>query len=75
MTKAYDVKDLLEKLQSKGLNVAEEAAKVLVEEVLAWVSESAALSENKIDDLVAVIVPVVKPYILKAVDSIDKVEG
>jgi hypothetical protein len=72
---AYDVKVLAEKLKVKGLDVAEDAAKVLVEETLNWVAEEAVKSENKIDDLLIAIIPVVKPYVLNAVDKIDNVES
>lgn len=71
MVKAYELSALVEKLKAKGLDLAEDAAKILVEETLQWVSESAVISENKIDDLVAVVIPVIKPYILDAVDKID----
>jgi hypothetical protein len=72
---AYEVKALAEKLKSKGLEVAEDAAKVVVEETLQWVAEEAVKSEIKIDDLLVAIIPVVKPHILAAVDKIDQKEG
>ena len=72
---AYEVKALVEKLKSKGLDVAEEAAKVIVEETFTWVAEEAIKSENKIDDLLVAIIPVVKPHVLSAVDKIDGHEG
>ena len=74
-TKAYDVGALAEKLKSKGLEVAEDAAKVVVEETLQWVAEEAVKSENKIDDLLVAIIPVIKPHVLSAVDKIDGQEG
>lgn len=69
---AYEVKALVEKLKAKGLDVAEEAAKVIVEETFAWVAEEAVKSENKIDDLLVAIIPVIKPHVLAAVDKIDE---
>lgn len=72
---AYELKVLAEKLKAKGLDVAEDAAKILVEETLDWVSEEAGKSENKVDDLVVAILPIVKPHILNAVDKIDGVKG
>ena len=71
MTKAYDVAELMKRLQAKGLDVAEEAAKVLVEETITWVQDSAVISENKIDDLVAPLMGSVKPYIMAQIDKID----
>jgi hypothetical protein len=72
---AYELKVLAEKLKAKGLDVAEDAAKILVEETLDWVAEEAGKSENKVDDLVVAILPIVKPHILNAVDKIDGVKG
>lgn len=71
MEKAYDAKDLLLKLKGQGLDVAEEAAKVVVEVVLDWVQESAAMSENKVDDIILALIPAVKPFILEQIDKID----
>lgn len=72
---AYEVKALVAKLKAKGLDVAEEAAKVIVEETFAWVGEEAVKSENKIDDLLVAIIPVIKPHVLSAVDKIDGEQG
>lgn len=73
--KPYDVKVLLVKLKGRGLDVAEDAAKLVVEEVLNWVGESAQASPNKYDDLVSVLIPMIKPHILEAVDKIDGQPG
>jgi hypothetical protein len=71
MDKAYDLKLLVEKLKGKGLDLAEEAAKVAVEGTLEWLEESAKISANPYDDLVIVLVPVVKPKIFEIIDKID----
>lgn len=71
MEKAYDLKVLVEKLKAKGLDVAEETAKVIVSETLDWVQESAPKSPTNIDDIVAMAIPFVKPKILEAIDKID----
>lgn len=72
---AYEAKKLVEKLKGKGLDIAEDAAKVVVEETLSWVVESAVESENKVDDLLVAIVPVIKPHIMNKLDKIDGKEG
>ena len=71
MEKAYDVKALVEKLKGKGLEVAEDVAVIAVGEVIAWFKESALLSENKYDDLVLAILPMLEAEILKQIDKID----
>ena len=71
MEKAYDVKALAVKLKARGLDVGEELVKVIVEETCDWVVESAALSENKIDDLAAIGIPQLEKLALGYVDKID----
>lgn len=71
MEKAYDVKALSEKLKARGLDVAEEAAKIIVEESFAWIEESAKLSATPYDDMGLVILPHLKKIALTQVDKID----
>lgn len=68
---AYDIKLLGEKLKAKGLDVAEEAAGVIVESVIDWLAESAQASANPYDDVALVVLPKVKEYALKQIDKID----
>lgn len=75
MDKAYDVKELMSKMKAEGMDVAEEAAKTAVSCVLDWVAESALKSENKMDDMVAPLIPVLKPHIMELIDKIDGEEG
>lgn len=75
MEKAYDVKVLAEKLKARGLDVAEEAAKIIVEEAFAWVEESAKASETPYDNMGLIVLPELKKLALGAVDKIDGVEG
>lgn len=57
MEKAYDVKALLEKFKKRGLDLTEDAAKMIIEDTCSWIQESAAISENKIDDVAALALP------------------
>jgi len=72
---AYDVKALGAKLEAKGLDLAEVAATIVLEEVLEWVAESAAKSTTPFDDIVATILPLVKTEVLKQIDKIDGEAG
>lgn len=72
MEKAYSVSDLAEKLKSKGLDVAEEGAKVAIESVLEWLEESALKSDNPYDNLLVAVYPIVKQ---KALEFSDKIDG
>jgi hypothetical protein len=53
----YDVKKLQERLKARGLDLAEDAAAILVDEVFAWGAEEAAASETKVDDFLAALLP------------------
>jgi hypothetical protein len=71
MEKAFDIAVLAEKLKGRGLDVAEEAAKAIVEETVAWVKASVAMTENKFDDFFIVVEPMLLPEIMTQVDKID----
>ena len=74
--KAYDLKELINKLKSKGLVVAEDMAETLVVATFEWVEESAIISENKYDDLALAALPLIKSQILEKIDKIDgEIEG
>lgn len=69
--KAYDVKVLLEKLKLRGVDIAEESARALVEELFVWLKDSAIESETKYDDLLLAVYPKIEEYILENVDKIS----
>lgn len=72
MEKAYDLKVLGDKFKARGLDIAEDAAKGVVEDVIDFLSESALVSPNPYDDLLAASVyPVVKKKLLEKADTID----
>lgn len=75
MTKAYDVKDLAEKLKQKGMPEIEDMAVIAYQAIKEWAIESAALSENKIDDVLMPALTFLDGMILPAIDKIDGQEG
>ena len=66
-----DFKKLLEALKGKGLDLAEDAAKVVVIEVLEFVEKEVTESENKYDDILLAVLPAVKAVLLAQIDKID----
>jgi hypothetical protein len=70
--KAYDLKDLVGNLKAAGLDVAEGAARLILDQTLEWVKESADQSDSIVDDILVKFVPTLKDYIL---DEIDKIDG
>ena len=79
MEKAYDVKDLALKLKDAGVPIAEDALEAMgVKFYLVfkkWAQESAVLSENKVDDLLAPFYDQVDPIVLPLIDKIDGQQG
>lgn len=75
MEKAFDLMALKAKLDAKGVPVLEDAAQILVNEVLDWVQESVVLTENKFDDVAMAFVPMVKTMIAPTIDQIDGKQG
>lgn len=70
-----DKQALIAILKAKGLDIAEEALKDALEALFQVAEEVVKKSENKYDDLLLVILPQIKPYILEAVDKIDGQQG
>jgi len=75
MEKAYDLKALGEILKSKGLDLAEDAVKIIAESTFDWVEESAKLSETPYDDMGLVVLPQLKKLAFESIDKIDGQEG
>lgn len=73
--KAYDLNELLKKLKNQGLELTEEAVKIVVKELLVWLKESAAISENKIDDIAALGLPELEKLAMKLAEDINKADN
>lgn len=73
--KAYDFSKLSAKLKARGLDLAEDAAIIVLEETLDWVAESALISKTPFDDIVVVAMPALKKTAMEYVDKIDGKEG
>jgi hypothetical protein len=75
MEKPYDLKDLAAKLKGRGLDIAEEGVKIMIEETFAWGEESAKLSKNPFDDMALLVLPQIKSKALEFADKIDGEKG
>lgn len=75
MEKAYDVNALIEGLKDKGLDIAEDSAKVIAESVFNWIEESAKVSETPYDDMALLVLPQLKKLAFEQIDKIDGEEG
>lgn len=75
MQKAYDLKELGLKLKAAGLPIAEEALEASAGKFYVafkdWLTESAPLSETKVDDVIAPFYGQLDPLVLPLIDKID----
>ena len=72
---AYDFNVLINKLKARGLDVAEDTVKGITEDVFTFVEESIKESSTPFDDIILVVLPVVKASLLKLEDTIDGAVG
>ena len=69
--KPFDPKELVNKLKDQGLDIAEDAGRILVDAVFDWAEESVQLTPNKFDDMALAVSPVLRKYLLKKIDELD----
>ena len=69
--KAYDLKELGEKLKEAGLPVAEDAIEEVFKKFMEWLSESADKSENPYDDMAKFVYPKIQEFVMEKIDKID----
>lgn len=72
MVKAYDPKELLNKIKAQGLPVLEDGAEKLTRAVFEWLKQSAEVSATPLDDVAVAFYPHIEKM---ALDQIDKVDG
>lgn len=75
MTNEELKKMILDELKKEGLNIAEDTAIAAVKAVLKVVPKVVSETENKVDDLLIAILPVVEGPIMDLLDKIDGEEG
>ena len=75
MENAYDLKVLVDRLKENGLDLAEDAAKEIVEVVIQFIIDSAQGSDNKVDDILVGLLLSAKPWVMEQIDKIDNEIG
>ena len=75
MEKAYDVKELLKRLEKRGKSVLEVALVAALDELHKWGKESAELSKTPIDDVAMSGAPVLVDELKEEIDKIDGEDG
>ena len=75
METPFAVADLVLKLKSKGLDIAEEGALILESSLIEWISESVALTPNPLDNLAIPVLAALKPLLEAQIDKIDGKQG
>lgn len=72
MELAYDTKALAEEFKANGVELGEEAAKVIVKTVMPWMKKSFELSESKVDDVLLPLMDGIYNYLLGLAENINK---
>jgi len=75
-----EVKVSLEKqavanLKAKGIEVAEDALVLLLDEVLDYAAKKVIETENKFDDMLIAVLPIIKSQLVDLIDKVDGKEG
>jgi len=71
MEKAYDVKVLIEMMKKDGLDLLEYEVGLFYKHFKQWAQDSAPLSPNKVDDVLAPFYGQLDPIMLPLIDKID----
>lgn len=73
--KAYDLKDLIGMWKLRGIDLGEDAAKGMTDDLFVWLDQSAKISKTLVDDMAMVVHPQLKAMIIGLADKIDGKEG
>jgi len=71
MEKVSLEKELVAKLKLSGVEIAEDAALVVLDAVLDYAGKKVIESENKFDDMLIAILPLIRAELHKLADGID----
>lgn len=69
------MKAMVKELKAAGLNVGEDAAREVIKAVFKALPAFVLATENKYDDMLVLLIPVIEKEILAKVDKIDGQEG
>jgi hypothetical protein len=75
MTKAYDFKALVDEVKKELPEIGEESVKIVVKAIFPWLSESAKLSETKIDDVLSMGYPMLEAKLSEVAEDINKADN
>lgn len=76
MEKPFDLKDLVARLKSRGLPIAEQAAEGVYEDLKGWLNDSAVIHENSlVKSLVPLLLGVADQMVKEQLDKIDGQAG
>jgi len=72
VTKAYDIKELIEIVKEEGGPEAEKFLKANINAVKKWLTLSAPISANKVDDIaIPLSISTLSPLLDKVIDHVD----
>ena len=71
MEKAYDLKDLANRLKADGLSLVEDELRLVYKHTKEWAKESAVLSTTPYDNIVMPFIDQLDGIVLPLIDKID----
>lgn len=79
MQKAYDLEVLGQQLKEQGVDFGketlEEGAKIALKTLFPWLTKSAEISENKVDDMLAPLYPIAQKHAMDLAEDINKADN
>ncbi len=69
--KAFDLKELGERLKAAGAPIAEEALHAAVKCMFDWVEDGVKLTPSKVDDFALAVLPPLRAFVDSKIDGIS----
>lgn len=66
---------VMEEFKKEGLELTEEAVKMAVKAVLRVIPKMVIASENKYDDLLLAVLPIVEPMLMEKIEAINPADN
>lgn len=66
---------MIEELKKEGIELAEESAKMACKALFRAIPKVVVASENKYDDMLLAILPVVEPMVMNLIDDINPADN
>ncbi len=66
---------MVDELKKEGLEIAEESVRMICKAMFRVIPKVVMASENKLDDMVVVVLPILEPMVMDLIDNINKADN